>query len=84
VITAGSGGGESPQAQLDGYRPALLLVVAVALLGLVVAAAGAVVDRRRPAPAAVPDYAYPPVESGSGTGSGTGAGIGADEVLSGR
>ena len=80
VITAGSGGGESPQAQLDGYRPALLLVVAVALLGLVVAAAGAVIDRRRPAPAAVPDYAYPPVKSGSEPG----ADVEADEVLSGR
>ncbi len=69
VITAGSGGGESPQAQLDGYRPALLLVVGVALLGLVVAAAGAVIDRRRPsAPVSVPDYDYPSAAS-AGTGA---------------
>ncbi|WP_441248767.1 MFS transporter [Kitasatospora sp. McL0602] len=46
VITAGSHGGESPQAQLDGYRPALLLVTGVALLGLLVAVVGAVLDRR--------------------------------------
>ncbi len=59
MITAGSAGGDSPQAQLDGYRPALVFVTAVALVGLVVAAAGALVDRRRNAvPASVPDYDY--------------------------
>ncbi|WP_416872993.1 MFS transporter [Kitasatospora sp. SC0581] len=59
MITAGSAGGDSPQAQLDGYRPALLFVTMVALVGLVVAAAGALVDRRRAStPAPVPDYDY--------------------------
>jgi len=60
VITAGSGGGESPQAQLDGYRPALLLITGVALVGLLVTLAGAVLDRRK-APVSVPDYDYPSV-----------------------
>ncbi|GAA0704239.1 MFS transporter [Kitasatospora atroaurantiaca] len=60
VITAGSGGGESPQAQLDGYRPALLLITGVALIGLLVTLAGAVLDRRK-APVSVPDYDYPSV-----------------------
>ncbi|MFI6448691.1 MFS transporter [Kitasatospora sp. NPDC050543] len=60
VITAGSGGGESAQAQLDGYRPALLLVTGVALVGFVVAATGAAIDRRkRSIPVSVPDYDYP-------------------------
>ncbi|GAA2748134.1 MFS transporter [Kitasatospora cinereorecta] len=60
VITGGSGGGQSPQAQLDGYRPALLLVTGVALVGLVVTLVGAALARRRPAePVAVPDYRYP-------------------------
>lgn len=62
VITAGSGGGETPQAQLDGYRPALLLVAGVSLAGLLVAVSGAVLDRRREraavAPPSVPDYDY--------------------------
>lgn len=63
VITAGSGGGESPAAQLDGYRPALLLVTAVALVGFVVAAVGAVLDRRKTATTvSVPDYDYPSVD----------------------
>ncbi|MFJ3789715.1 MFS transporter [Kitasatospora sp. NPDC090091] len=64
VITAGSGGGESPAAQLDGYRPALVLVTAVALVGFAVAAAGAVLDRRqkRATPVSVPDYDYPSVD----------------------
>lgn len=62
VITAGSHGGQSPQAQLDGYRPALLLITGVSLVGLVVTVAGAVLDRRRP-PAPVPDYGYPPVQA---------------------
>ncbi|MEU6233442.1 MFS transporter [Kitasatospora sp. NPDC047058] len=63
VITAGSGGGESPTAQLDGYRPALVLVTAVALLGFAVAAVGAVLDRRKKAtPVAVADYDYPSVD----------------------
>ncbi|MFD8708389.1 MFS transporter [Kitasatospora sp. NPDC059648] len=61
MITAGSAGGDSARAQLDGYRPALVLVTAVALLGLLVAAVGAVVDRRRNStPVPVPDYDYPP------------------------
>ncbi|MDH6109117.1 EmrB/QacA subfamily drug resistance transporter [Kitasatospora sp. MAP12-15] len=66
VITAGSHGGSDPQAQLAGYRPAVLLVAAVALVGLVVTATGAVLDRRRAAGLpghpvrghAVPDYDY--------------------------
>ncbi|WP_395293306.1 MFS transporter [Kitasatospora hibisci] len=64
VITAGSGGGESPAAQLDGYRPALVLVTAVALAGFAVAAAGAVLERRqqRSTPLSVPDYDYPSVD----------------------
>ncbi|WP_406195981.1 MFS transporter [Kitasatospora sp. NBC_01560] len=60
VITAGSGGGESAGAQLDGYRPALVLVTAVALIGFVVAATGAVLDRRQKAvPAPVADHDDP-------------------------
>ncbi|WP_371478031.1 MFS transporter [Kitasatospora sp. NBC_00315] len=75
VITAGSGGGHSAREQLDGYRPALLLVAGVALLGLLVAAAGAVIDRRRaPVGFAVPDYDYAPA----------GADAPAQEVLSKR
>jgi len=61
VITAGSGGGTSPQAQLDGYRPALLLVTGVALAGLLVTLAGTALERRK-APVSVPDYAYAPAE----------------------
>ena len=60
MITAGSAGGDSARAQLDGYRPALVLVTAVALVGLLVASVGALVDRRRSsAPMSVPDYDYP-------------------------
>ncbi|MFI9276124.1 MFS transporter [Kitasatospora sp. NPDC052896] len=59
VITAGSHGGTSAQAQLAGYRPALLLVAGVALIGLLVTAGGALLDRRRAAAAhPVPDYDY--------------------------
>ncbi|GAA4992941.1 hypothetical protein GCM10025734_21630 [Kitasatospora paranensis] len=47
VITAGSGGDQSPRGQLDGYRPALVLVTGVALAGLLVAAYGWVLERRR-------------------------------------
>lgn len=61
VITAGSGGGESPQAQLDGYRPALLLVTGIAALGLLVTLVGAALERRAKAPAPVPDYRYEPL-----------------------
>ncbi|MFI5530891.1 MFS transporter [Kitasatospora sp. NPDC051853] len=57
VITAGSGGGESAAAQLDGYRPALLLVTGISLVGFVVAAVGVALERRK-APVAVPDYDY--------------------------
>jgi MFS family permease len=60
VITAGSHGGQSPHEQLAGYRPALLLIIGVALLGLLVGLAGAVADsRRRRAEVSVPDYVYP-------------------------
>ncbi|MGW4897905.1 MFS transporter [Kitasatospora sp. NPDC004240] len=63
VITAGSGGGESAAAQLDGYRPALLLVTGVALAGFAVAVAGVLVSRRRrPGTVSVPDYDYPSVD----------------------
>ncbi|MFJ1706460.1 MFS transporter [Kitasatospora sp. NPDC088346] len=62
VITAGSGGGESPQAQLDGYRPALLLVTGIAALGLLVALLGAALERRPKPPAPVPDYRYGPLD----------------------
>ncbi|GAA2133578.1 MFS transporter [Kitasatospora kazusensis] len=56
VITAGSGGGQSPQAQLDGYRPALLLIAGVSLVALLVTAVGAVIDRRTTAdPLGAPD-----------------------------
>ncbi|MFB7471662.1 MFS transporter [Kitasatospora sp. NPDC056184] len=62
IITAGTDGGTTAQAQLDGYRPALLFVTGVALVGLVIAAAGAVLDRRKKTtPARVPDYDYPSV-----------------------
>ncbi|WP_405014164.1 MFS transporter [Kitasatospora sp. NBC_01539] len=60
VITAGSGGGQSPQAQLDGYRPALLLVTGVALVGLVVTAVGWVLETRR-------DRSAEPAEEAAGT-----------------
>lgn len=65
MITAGSAGGDSPQAQLDGYRPALVLVTAVALVGLVIAVLGAVVGRRRGAGAA-PERSFdePSAEAG--------------------
>ncbi|WP_431677658.1 MFS transporter [Kitasatospora sp. KL5] len=46
VITAGSAGGQSPQAQLDGYRPALLLVAGVSLAALLVTTVGWVLERR--------------------------------------
>ncbi|MFD9127520.1 MFS transporter [Kitasatospora sp. NPDC059571] len=51
VITAGSHGDQSPRAQLDGYRPALLLVTGVALAGLLIAAYGWLVERRAASPA---------------------------------
>ncbi|GHH77371.1 MFS transporter [Kitasatospora indigofera] len=70
VITAGSGGGESAQAQLDGYRPALWLVTAVALAGFAVAAAGVLADRRkRSIPVPVADYDYPSVQQAAQAGS---------------
>jgi MFS family permease len=47
VITAGSGGDRSPQGQLDGYRPALMLVTGVAVAGLLVAAYGWARERGR-------------------------------------
>ncbi|MFJ9952222.1 MFS transporter [Kitasatospora sp. NPDC091207] len=57
MITAGSGGGDSARAQLDGYRPALVLVTAIAVLGFLIATVGAVLDRRKKAtPVSVPDY----------------------------
>ncbi|MGW6917269.1 MFS transporter [Kitasatospora sp. NPDC054939] len=63
VITAGSAGGESAQAQLDGYRPALLVVTGVAVLGVAVAAVGLLLDRRKPTtPVSVPDYDYPSMD----------------------
>ncbi|KJS60027.1 MFS transporter [Streptomyces rubellomurinus] len=62
MITAGSAGGDSPQAQLDGYRPALLFVTAVSLVGLLIAATGALLDRRRGS-AAVPVLDAPPAGS---------------------
>ncbi len=67
VITAGSHGDTSPHAQLDGYRPALLLVAGVSLVGLLVTALGALLDRRRsPAePHPVPDYDYTRAAAGS-------------------
>jgi hypothetical protein len=61
VISAGSGGGQSAHAQLEGYRPALLLVTGVALAGLVVTLVGAVLDRRK-SPVSVPDYEYAAVD----------------------
>ncbi|GGV30906.1 hypothetical protein GCM10010495_54350 [Kitasatospora herbaricolor] len=70
VITAGSGGGESAQAQLDGYRPALWLVTAVALAGFAVAAAGVLADRRkRSIPVSVADYDYPSAQQAAQAGS---------------
>ncbi|MEV0194469.1 MFS transporter [Kitasatospora purpeofusca] len=59
IITAGSNGGTGAEAQLDGYRPALLFVTGVALVGLVIAVAGAALDRRKKATSLpVPDYDY--------------------------
>ncbi|MEY9949464.1 MFS transporter [Kitasatospora sp. GAS1066B] len=59
VITAGSHGGTSAGSQLDGYRPGLLLVTGVALVGLLVTATGALLDRRRAGTRhSVPDYDY--------------------------
>ncbi|MED7949392.1 MFS transporter [Kitasatospora sp. NPDC058201] len=63
IITAGSGGGTGAQAQLDGYRPALLFITGIAVVGFVIAVAGAVLDRRTKAPHfSVPDYDYPSVD----------------------
>ncbi|MER6401136.1 MFS transporter [Kitasatospora sp. NPDC086009] len=63
MITAGSGGGDGAQAQLDGYRPALVLITGIAALGFLIATAGAVLDRRkRSTPVSVPDYDYPSVD----------------------
>lgn len=65
MITAGSAGGDNPQAQLDGYRPALLFVTAVALLGFLIALVGALLERRKKAtPVSVPDYDYTSRTSG--------------------
>ncbi|KQV13374.1 MULTISPECIES: MFS transporter [unclassified Kitasatospora] len=58
VITAGSNGGQSPAAQLDGYRPALLVISGISLLGFLVTAVGVVLERNRKQPVAVPDYDY--------------------------
>ncbi|MCX4750666.1 MFS transporter [Kitasatospora sp. NBC_01287] len=59
VLTAGSHGGTSATAQLDGYRPGLALVTGVALVALVVTVTGALLDRRRAGAAlTVPDYDY--------------------------
>ncbi|MFE9427294.1 MFS transporter [Kitasatospora sp. NPDC006697] len=59
VLTAGSNGGTSTSAQLTGYRDAVLLVTGVALVGLLVTAAGALLDRRRTEVLrSVPDYDY--------------------------
>ncbi|MCC9311515.1 MFS transporter [Kitasatospora sp. RB6PN24] len=66
VLTAGSHGGTSAQDQLDGYRPALVLVTVVALAGLLITAAGAVLDRRRAGVRhSVPDYDYRRADSGA-------------------
>ncbi|MFE2728645.1 MFS transporter [Kitasatospora sp. NPDC059327] len=63
MITAGSGGGDSARAQLDGYRPALVLVTAIAVLGFLIATAGAVLDRRKKTtPVSVADYDDPSVD----------------------
>ncbi|MHA6759059.1 MFS transporter [Streptacidiphilus sp. PAMC 29251] len=61
VVTAGAAGSGNVHAQLDGYRNALGVVTGVALLGLLVTATGAVLDRRgkRAVAHPVPDYALP-------------------------
>ncbi|MFC1414405.1 MFS transporter [Streptacidiphilus sp. N1-12] len=60
VVTAGAVGGTA-HAQLVGYRHALAVVTGVALLGLLVTATGAVLDRRTKQAVVhpVPDYALP-------------------------
>ncbi|MEY9966558.1 EmrB/QacA subfamily drug resistance transporter [Streptacidiphilus sp. MAP12-16] len=64
VVTAGAtsgGAGAGAHAQLGGYRNALAVVTGVALIGLLVTATGALLDRRRAARIGypVPDYAVP-------------------------
>jgi MFS family permease len=55
VVTAVAGGQPNgavePSAMLDDFRPALMVVAGVALLGLLVAVSGLVTARRAPAPA---------------------------------
>ncbi|MGF1431803.1 MFS transporter [Kitasatospora sp. LaBMicrA B282] len=64
VITAGSHGGTDTAAQLDGYRPGLVLVTGVALVGLLITAIGALLDRRRAGTQPeVPDYDYRRVDA---------------------
>ncbi|AXI76701.1 MFS transporter [Peterkaempfera bronchialis] len=88
VVTAGSGGGTSAQAQLDGYRPAVALVTGVALLGLLATLAGVVLDRRRlvaatrAAAVAVPDYRYPGPETSDAPSPATASGGTADPAAS--
>ncbi|MFD0573544.1 MFS transporter [Kitasatospora gansuensis] len=65
VITAGSNGGQSPAAQLDGYRPALLVITGISLVGFLVTAVGVAVERNRKQPVAVPDYDYPAAAVGA-------------------
>jgi MFS family permease len=61
VVTAGAAGGGDVHAQLGGYRNAVGVVTGVALLGLLVTATGAALDRRaaRAVRHPVPDYALP-------------------------
>ncbi|MDH6144436.1 MULTISPECIES: MFS transporter [Kitasatospora] len=66
VLTAGSHGGTSAHDQLNGYRPALVLVTVVALAGLLITAVGALLDRRRAeVHHPVPDYDYRRADSGA-------------------
>ncbi|WP_405483263.1 MFS transporter [Streptomyces sp. NBC_00009] len=46
VVTANSGGGSSPQAVLDSFRPGLVVVTAIALVGLLITLTG--LRTRRP------------------------------------
>ncbi|MFE0464394.1 MFS transporter [Kitasatospora sp. NPDC058965] len=81
VITAGSHGGTDSAAQLAGYRPALVLVSGVALLGLLITGAGVLFDRRRGgARHSVPDYDYARIGAEAALDAGVPAARGREQV----
>ncbi|GGX58323.1 MFS transporter [Streptomyces fructofermentans] len=65
VVAANSSGGSSPQAVLDSYRPGLVVVTAVALVGLVVTATGLRTRRPPRSTVLVASSEDPAVENGA-------------------